>query len=264
MMKKIITYILPFLMFSLLVCSSEKKEVIYYDNGNIKLEVNLKNGVRHGLFIDYYEDGSIKSRSTWVNGKVNGKAEHYYESGKLKEVTYWKEGKANGISEEYYENGQLFKKAINKNDQTVGEIDFYHDNGALKEKRIHDENGEEMYRSNYDSNGQMLFEAFFPLTIYKPDTLGSNELYEIKLKFGVKPRYKTQLLTGIFDEQHKLVDTIAIIEPDANDIYTYSFIPTKEGKDSLFLMVSHLGAEKDSLIVNGVTVYHNYYVKPDL
>lgn len=261
-MKKIKRYILPFLMLALLVCCSEKKEIIYYDNGNIKLEAQLKNGIRHGMLIDYYEDGSVKSRSNWKNGIVEGKVEHYYANGQLKESTYYKEGKANGLAEEYYENGQLFKKATKKNGKIVGEINFYHDNGAPKEKRIHDENGGEMYRVDYDKNGKMVFEAFLPRPLYKPDTLSSNELYQIKLKFGIKPKYKTQLLTGIFDEQHNLVDTTAIIEPDADDVYTYSFKPTKAGKDSLFIMVSHLGAEKDSLIVNGITVYHNYFVKP--
>ncbi|QHT69169.1 toxin-antitoxin system YwqK family antitoxin [Rhodocytophaga rosea] len=262
MIKSLKNCVLLFLLLVIFISCSEKKEIIRYANGNIKLEAELKNGIRHGKLVDYYEDGSIKSRSIWKNGVVEGKVEHYFANGKFKEVTYYETGKANGTSKQYYENGQLFKEATYKNDRIVGEINFYHDNGALKEKRIHDEDGGEMYRANYNKNNNMIFEAFLPRPIYKPDTLSYGELYQIQLKFGIKPRYKTQLLTGIFDDQHMLIDTTAIIEPNADDIYTYSFKPIKQGKDSLFIMVSHLGVEKDSLIVNGIIVYHNYFIKP--
>ena len=42
---------------------------LYYENGNIKYEGELQNGIPHGQGKSYYENGNIKYAGEWQNGK---------------------------------------------------------------------------------------------------------------------------------------------------------------------------------------------------
>jgi hypothetical protein len=47
-----------------------KKE--YFENGNVKTHVGMKNGIEHGVYFEYHEDGSLAVSGLKINGKKNG------------------------------------------------------------------------------------------------------------------------------------------------------------------------------------------------
>ena len=72
-MKNIIYSILltTFLLF--LGCNKSKNvRQEFYPSGQLKYEVDIVNGLRHGTETEYYEDGSIKMRGTRANDEESG------------------------------------------------------------------------------------------------------------------------------------------------------------------------------------------------
>jgi antitoxin component YwqK of YwqJK toxin-antitoxin module len=67
-------------------CQKKQKEVAYYDNGQLKKEIILQDGLRQGIGIDYYRSGKIYAKSFWQNGKIHGKHTIHFENGIIKQV----------------------------------------------------------------------------------------------------------------------------------------------------------------------------------
>ena len=78
--------------------SMPKLQKMYYDNGNLAVEIPMK------------------------NGEVDGEAKNYYENGKIKEVYSFKNGKKEGIGKEYSETGEIIKEVLYKDDEEVKKI----------------------------------------------------------------------------------------------------------------------------------------------
>ena len=92
------------------VFGKEKKimEIIYFDNGDKKSEVNYK------------------------KGKVNGWARMWYKNGNVHLEATYKNNKTHGVRIAYHENGQVFCRAEYKN-------------GKLLRKKNWDEKGNKIY-----------------------------------------------------------------------------------------------------------------------
>ena len=78
--------------------SMPKLQKMYYDNGNLAVEIPMK------------------------NGEVDGEAKNYYENGKIKEVYSFKNGKKEGIGREYSKTGEIIKEVLYKDDEEVKKI----------------------------------------------------------------------------------------------------------------------------------------------
>ncbi|NOQ70444.1 MAG: hypothetical protein GQ574_00495 [Crocinitomix sp.] len=72
---------------------------VYYDNGRIELEGQLKNCVWHGLIKTHFETGALKSQEQRIEGRNHGISTFYYPNGK----TY---------REEEYHKGELIRFKI--------------------------------------------------------------------------------------------------------------------------------------------------------
>ena len=64
-----------------------------YENGQIKSEVNYKDGKPDGKVIDWYENGQIETEEKYKDGKLDGKATYWHENGKIKGKVTFKDGK---------------------------------------------------------------------------------------------------------------------------------------------------------------------------
>jgi hypothetical protein len=64
----------------------------FYDNGNIRLSVELKKGIKHGAYREYYENGELKIRGRYRNDLRDGTWKYYDESGKETEVRNYADG----------------------------------------------------------------------------------------------------------------------------------------------------------------------------
>ncbi len=68
------------------------KHEAFFENGNIMLSVELKNGLKHGNYREYYENGELKVRGRYRNDLRDGTWKYYDESGKVTETREYSEG----------------------------------------------------------------------------------------------------------------------------------------------------------------------------
>jgi antitoxin component YwqK of YwqJK toxin-antitoxin module len=108
---------------------------IYYDNGELKQEVNLKNGELNGLFKQYHENGKLHISGNFLSGKENGVFKEYYEDGSTKVECTYLNGKMDGEYKRYM-NNLLEIKQIYKLGMLEGPFTyfFYDDKGVLNSK----------------------------------------------------------------------------------------------------------------------------------
>ena len=59
------------------------EHVQYFANGNIQLEVELKNGLKHGDYKEYYESGTLKIKGKYKANNRKGTWKYYNEGGEL-------------------------------------------------------------------------------------------------------------------------------------------------------------------------------------
>lgn len=88
------------------------QEKLFYENGNVKMEGEIKDGKRIGMWKSYYEDGSLWSKGEFVNGERNGYGENYYPNGKMREEGDYKDGKQVGKWKYYNEHGVLVEERM--------------------------------------------------------------------------------------------------------------------------------------------------------
>ncbi|WMJ74654.1 DUF3352 domain-containing protein [Cytophagaceae bacterium ABcell3] len=69
-----------------------KKYTETFDNGTLKLKVNIKNGIRHGSYHEYYPDGTIKVKGRYKNDLRDGTFKYYNKNGKLVEKKSFSKG----------------------------------------------------------------------------------------------------------------------------------------------------------------------------
>jgi antitoxin component YwqK of YwqJK toxin-antitoxin module len=82
-------------------------ETTFYENRQMQMDGDFKDGKRHGLWVSWYMNGNKWSEGTFRYGKSEGKRTVYFENGKVRyEGTY-------------------------KNDLRVGKWRFYDETGKL-------------------------------------------------------------------------------------------------------------------------------------
>ena len=94
-----------------------KKHKEYHENGQLKIEGEMVNGKRHGLWKSFYPDGKKWSETTFENGAKTGRT-----------VTF-------------YENGMMRYQGQYTNNERSGVWKFYNEEGALEKTVDHDEDG---------------------------------------------------------------------------------------------------------------------------
>ncbi len=106
-----------------------------FDNGKIKEEFYLTNGVINGEFKTYYETGQVKSLNTYVSGEQVGEQKEWYENGNIKKIITIDPNTKDWKKEYYYDNGQISKlEYTDTNDDSKGEYKEWYQNGQLKEQ----------------------------------------------------------------------------------------------------------------------------------
>ena len=76
----------------------------------------------NGSVKDYYENGQLKAELNYKNGKLDGLEKEYHQNGQLYIEENYKDGKLEGESTNYDENGNLTSKAIFKDDEMVEKL----------------------------------------------------------------------------------------------------------------------------------------------
>ena len=103
----------------------------YFDNNKkqVKFEINIINGQKHGPVKSYYENGQIEKDYNCTNGKKHGPFKSHHENGNLKNQLHYKNGNENGQFHSFYDNKAKYREGnFDKN----GLVKEYFKNGNLK------------------------------------------------------------------------------------------------------------------------------------
>ena len=112
-----------FLLFLTETVAQSDSVISYYDNGNIKSIVHIRDEFRDGDAMFYWDNGNIKQELSYMNGRVEGLVRNYNEEGILREMYSIENGKREGptslfdstgkyIDDIYYEEGILVVEKI--------------------------------------------------------------------------------------------------------------------------------------------------------
>lgn len=103
--------ILIILLFLFGCYQSKKKtnsKIIYYPNGKIKEEFQVKNdSIKNGNYKDYFENGELKTSARYRDNKLTDSVFIYYPNGKLKNFARFSDGVQNGETLSFYQNGRI-------------------------------------------------------------------------------------------------------------------------------------------------------------
>lgn len=178
-MKKIL--IIIFIAFLCSSCHQNKVEKMYYPDGSLQMEIEMKGNLMNGRFVSYFPNGKketeiyyidnvangvynkysykgiIQEKGNYVDGKLEGIYQFFDEDGRLmKEVTY-QDNMLNGATVEYFSSG-IVKVMGNYKNNTLDGTWSYWDLDGNKIGVANFENGNGFYR-NYYSNGKLAVEC---------------------------------------------------------------------------------------------------------
>ncbi len=156
------------------------REELKYPNGKTQSIIYyINDSVKHGYCQIYYENGNLKDELNYLYGKENGVRKAYFENGKLKYVYNYVNGLKDGKSYEYYNDGKKYSEGFwLKGSQYKGAL-FFHNNGMFKNYSCSDNRGF-FYILEWDSLGNKIKEdgSAFSLGTFEnrfKDTIRKNE-----------------------------------------------------------------------------------------
>ena len=91
----------------------------YYDDGQLWIRENYKDGKRDGLMETFGENDQLSVRGNFKNGEFDGLLEYFGENGQLENRGNFKDGKLHGLVEYFDENGNLTKTEEYKDGELI-------------------------------------------------------------------------------------------------------------------------------------------------
>lgn len=107
-MKKLFTILFATLLLS--ACNRSRVEKLYYPDGSIQMETEMKGDMMHGKFVSYHKNGKKESEIFYIDNEANGIYNKYYYHGTLQETGTYVDGKLKGVYKFFDEKGRLFKE----------------------------------------------------------------------------------------------------------------------------------------------------------
>jgi len=96
----------------------------YYDNGVLKLEICIKNGLPHGTCIMYFDNNQPKEIRSYKNGEFHGLWRAYNNQGVLISEAEYKNNKKSGLWRIWDENSTLRYELNYLNGKKIGAWKF--------------------------------------------------------------------------------------------------------------------------------------------
>lgn len=120
----------------------------------LKIEMEMKNGKKHGQFVKYYINGKLDTRCTYQDDLLEGTEETFHIQGYKTSETHYLHGKKHGLYTLYYPNGEIVEQGSFYEDLFDGDWRYYDDRGVLIGEGHFDKgNGVQM---GYNPNGNMI------------------------------------------------------------------------------------------------------------
>jgi antitoxin component YwqK of YwqJK toxin-antitoxin module len=116
--------------------------IFYYFNGSKRVEGQLQNGNKIGVWTSFNEDGSIRKKVNYTDDLEIS----YYDNGNIEYAQKQKDFVKNGERIQNYRNGMLEQKSTFKNGKLSGEMISYYEDGKIQNISNY-KNGELDYRN---------------------------------------------------------------------------------------------------------------------
>ena len=113
------------------IFDNSNREVVYYDNGNIKYDIPYKNGKIHGEAMHWDRKGYLINKVNYVNNQFHGEWIDYYNNGNIQHIINYAFGKKNGKEIWYYESGNIKSQVLYDNDKIISDIVRWDNNGKV-------------------------------------------------------------------------------------------------------------------------------------
>jgi len=116
----------------------ERKES-FHDNGKLKTQGTIKDGLPHGEWKQYYENGQLEWQGQYVNGIMDGEWKSYHDNGQLSYARKYVNGEMEGEWKHYYDNGQLEMEGKYANGKEEGEWKYYLKDGNVDKIEVYED-----------------------------------------------------------------------------------------------------------------------------
>jgi len=77
----------------------------YYRNGQLREQIPLRNGQRHGVVRNWHRNGALASEEPFVDGLLHGICRHWDETGRL--LGEYEMNQGTGVQRSWHDNGKL-------------------------------------------------------------------------------------------------------------------------------------------------------------
>jgi MORN repeat variant len=114
---------------------SNKIQKSYYRNGQIRDEVSLRNGQRHGHVRSWHKNGCRASEEPYVNGILHGVCRQWSESGRL--LGKYTMGHGTGVQRNWHDNGRLQMELSTMRGEFCGRSRSWLSDGTLLSNHIY-------------------------------------------------------------------------------------------------------------------------------
>lgn len=162
-------------------CHNKEVRKEYYDNGQLKFEVEFKDDIIHGYHKEFHENGTLKTLSHADNGIFRDTILGYYDNGNL-EFIQFKVDNVDSMHIFHKMNGHIISKVQVENNQISGWGSHYNESGEeILKLELIDIGEEEPYINQeiHYNKGKII------------DSLSS--FYHIKVEDTVKVNKKTTI-----------------------------------------------------------------------
>jgi len=121
------------------------KNIYYYENGNIDIELNYNQGEINGEYLSYYRNKNLEFKVEYKDGVLLNVIEYYNEEGE--ELDFGTFNNGNGHLKKYYDDGTLRKEGDMLNGLMDGAWKFY-TRGKYFQERLFKEGVAQDIRNN--------------------------------------------------------------------------------------------------------------------
>lgn len=210
----------------------------------------------------YYPNGSYEIKESYKDGLLDGLSERFYENGNLKEVIEWENGEIDGWARSFHPNGQVKSEVKKRNGQFEGEYRKYSPEGKLLQKEIFGQEGKAIYLWYLiDVDKNLATSSVLPVIKNERDTVMVGETFKTTVNFGYELRNVTMFVASSVNQQGKIEDTLAVVEPTPEGKFIYSFVADKLGENTYWIVFSQKVLPGDTLSANGIKQSRAYFVK---
>lgn len=236
----------------------------FFSNGNLASQCSYINDtIKDGACLRFYETGELKEELNYKNGKKNGLQKEYFENGRIAMLYSFKDGVQEGNVISYYESGHIEYEGSFKSGEPYGDAKFYYSNGKLKNYNCIDFFGGVVYVIKWDSLGNKVKEEGIPFSPkissedgYSGDSIPAGEEVEFSITVAQPPNTNTLIKIGELNEKGEIENLIEYPIKESTVVYRNTF--TRKGKHTLVIV----GEIKDSegRIISQNTIQTNLIV----